>query len=450
MTEFRENRKRPGRRPLQGAFDNVTTDSVELQKVVIVLENEQRESELIENQLVQEVESLREHVKNLKMEKQQEEKRLRATIKMLKAELYDMGLSRYSSASQDFVNENVESGRKIPQVVSFRPRTTNISRPLSICIGETPAICCVRELKQLESDSLESPSNSGVIMYDRLYALAKGGPSNPVTRGGPSYQITKRCPDVSGTRDLYRPQRRTHSDFEVTRRKSSPVSHSPEECTTRGSRGRKYGDKNHGILNTLEEIEAIEAAARAFLSIFGELKTKLLRSLWSNLVEIEKKNDELVLDIRHLPRLLHRLVVFAYVQDHPHQPPPSPRQTKPLISLLKVRLAPHVGSRKYLTFEHFKNFARWLQQSEELLMLKAPSSLSSQNQTHVQKEDPRRHLKVGSACFIWSEGGKRWCEGEVIDSKFDDDGEWLVVRYCNNSKWSEKEVQRYSTLVWAE
>lgn len=449
MAEFRETRKRPRRRLLQEALETVTTDNVELHKIVIVLENEQRESERIERQLVQEVESLREHIVKLKGDSQKEEKRLNETISVLKAELYDLGLSARDSGSG-----NKNTSRSGPEQTSFWSRMTNLTLPLSCC--RSPAVSCIREEKQREREvDFLSSSDSGAVLYDRKnYSWTKGG---PIFQKGPGFPVTRGGPDdIYHTRDFSRQSqpRRTPGDFELNPRTSSPVPRSPQdnyitdqEYPTRGAR-----KKHERILTTHEEVEAVEAAARAFLFVFSNIKLKLLRTLWhtvlSSVLGVETRTSEDVLDIEHLPLLLHRLVVFAYQQDNPHQYPPSPQRTKPLISLLKLRLTPYVEGRQYLTFEQFKNFPQWLQPRAELKMPIKPSNLSSQNQGHIRQDDARRHLQIGSACYIWSEGGRVWCEGEVIASKYDKEGEWLVVRYFNNSRWSEKEVQRYSDLVW--
>lgn len=196
-----------------------------------------------------------------------------------------------------------------------------------------------------------------------------------------------------------------------------------------------------------QQEEGIDAAARAFLDIFGELKPKFLKNIWEkNIPELKKKNNELVLDIRHLAKLLHTLVVFAYQQDNPDKLPPSFRRTKPLTSLLKVRLTPYVSKMKYLTFADFQQFPMWLEQRDDLDAMKPPRNFSSKNYSHAD-EDVRSELKAGSACLVWSDGGQCWCEGQVTSTKLDGEGEWLVVRYYNNSKSLEKEVQRYSDLI---
>jgi len=445
MTEFRENRTRPRRRLLQEALENVTTDNVELHKIVIVLENEQRESERIERQLIQEVEALREHIVDLKAERQQEEMRLKEIIRQLKAELYDLGLE--SGAA------NGNAGRNPHQNTGFWSRMANLSFPLNCCLSRPLTLFCVREETQRERDTVEI-SDSGVIVYDqRNYPVTNGGPTYPngvasaIFQSGPGYPVTRGgSDDIYTTRDFSRQPHRTRGEFEDNHRTSVPVPPVQEYVTRAGPRKNYFNHQR--ILTTHEEVEAVEAAARAFLSVFVNLNPTIKRTLWNSMLELETRNNQLVLKIADLPNLLHRLVVFAYNEDNPHHSPPSSTRTKPLVSLLKLRLVPFVKGRQYITFEHFKMFSLWLQPREALQMPMPPSNLSSQNQAPVRIDDARRQLQVGSACFIWSEGGRRWCEGEVIDSKFDAEGEWLVVRYCNNEKWSEKEVQRYSDLVW--
>jgi len=437
MAEFRANKKRPRRKLLQEALENVTTDNVELHKIVIILENEQRESERIERQLVQEVEDLREHIVNLKSERQQEEIRLKEVIRQLKAELYDLGMENGAANN---------AGRNQPQNNSFWSRMSILANPLNCCLNRPLTLPCIRN--EREQDILEI-SDPGVVLYDRRsYPItAEGGPTlqngvaGPIVQSGPGYPVTRGSPnDIYTTRDFPRQPQRTKGEFEDNHRISAPVP-PPQEYNTRGA-PRNFNHQR--ILTRHEEVEALEAAARAFLSVFVNLRANIKRELWNSMLEM---HDEVALNINHLPGLLHRLVVYAYNEDNPHQSPPSPVRTKPLVSLLKFRLAPYLKGRQYISFEHFKMFPIWMQPREALQMPMPPSNLSNQNQP-VRGDDARRQLQVGSACFIWSEGGRRWCEGEVIDSKFDKEGEWLVVRYCSNEKWSEKEVQRYSDLVW--
>jgi len=423
---------------LQEALENVTTDNVELHKIVIVLENEQRESERIERQLIQEVEALREHIGSLKSERQQEETRLKEIIRQLKAELYDLGMEKGAA--------NGNAGRNQPQNNSFWSRMSNLTLPLNCCL-QPVTLPCIRDENQRD-DVLEI-SYPGVVLYNqRKYPVtAEGGPAfqngvGQIVQSGPGYPVTRGAQkDIYTTRDFSRQPQRTKGEFEDNHKISAPVPPLQEYNTRGGARNFNH----QRILTTHEEVEAVEAAARAFLSVFVNLRANIKRELWNSMLEMHGGAG--LLNINHLGGLLHRLVVYAYNEDNPHQSPPSPVRTKPLVSLLKLRLAPYLKGRQYISFEHFKMFSIWLQPREALQMPMPPSNLSNQNQP-VRGDDARRQLQVGSACFIWSEGGRRWCEGEVIASKFDKEGEWLVVRYCSNEKWSEKEVQRYSDLVW--
>lgn len=384
---------------LKNALDSLTNENLHLQNVLNIMEDEEKEADRNEMMLLQEVEALKESINNVEIDKEQEEKSLKAMIKQVKAELYDLALAKQQSTnSLHSLDENSERDQY-----------------------ETPA-GYIRNPKmrgtEMKSPHFDSASVAGVPIYDRK--IHKKGKS----RKAGQYEEQDGRVRRSSTQRI----RRTSTD----RRRDD-----------RGSQGRRMSSP---LLNRKQE-EGIDAAARAFLDIFNGLKPKLLNSLWSNVPELKKKNDELVLDMRHLPKLLHRLVVFAYQQDNPDKLPPSFRRTKPLISLLKLRLAPYVSNKKYLTFEHFQQFPFWLEQREELVTMKPPRNFSSKNHSSVVQEDVRRDLKAGSACFIWSDGGQCWCEGQVTATKFDKEGEWLVVRYYNNSKSLEKEVQRYSDLI---
>jgi len=384
---------------LKNALDSLTNENHHLQNVLNIMEDEEKEADRNEMMLLQEVEALKESIANVEIDKEQEEKSLEAMIKQVKAELYDLALAKQQSDNSLLsLDENSERDQY-----------------------ETPA-GYIRNPKmrgtEMKSPHLDSASVAGVPMYDRK--IHKKGKNQKAGQHEDQDGRVRR----SSTQRI----RRSNTD----RRRED-----------RGGQGRRMSSP---LLNRKHE-EGIDAAARAFLDIFNGLKPKLLNSLWSNVPELKKKNDELVLDMRHLPKLLHRLVVFAYQQDNPDKLPPSFRRTKPLISLLKLRLAPHVSTKKYLTFEHFQQFPFWLEQREELVTMKPPRNFSSKNHSSVVQEDARRDLKAGSACFIWSDGGQCWCEGQVTATKFDKEGEWLVVRYYNNSKSLEKEVQRYSDLI---
>jgi len=374
-------------------LDSLTKENVKLQKVVTIMEDEQKEAERSEVRLLQEIDALKDSISNLELEKEQEENSLKTTIKQLKAELYDLGLSKHSTTTLESLNEDSER--------DYYENPSNYGRQWR---------SDGREMKQHMSNNLDSASVAGVPFYDRK--MHKRGKNRKMRSRD---ERERRNSGHMGRGD--RNRNRVSS-----RRMSTPLPH----------RNREDG---------------IDAAARAFLDIFVELKPKLLKSLWVDTVELKKKNDEFVLDTRHLPRLLHRLVVYAYQRDNPDKVAPTFKRTKPLITLLKLRLAPHLGTQKYITYDHFRQFPLWLEQREELGTMKPPNNFSSKNYAPPAEEDVRSDLRAGSACLVWSDGGKRWCEGQVTATKFDREGEWLVVRYYNKSKSLEKEVQRYSDLI---
>ena len=68
----------------------------------------------------------------------------------------------------------------------------------------------------------------------------------------------------------------------------------------------------------------------------------------------------------------------------------------------------------------------------------------SRDEMPADDKDQRKHLTIGSKCFIWSVRGQVWHQGEVVKIRHDAQGEWMVVRYFNNHTWLVKEVQRYS------
>merc|ERR1719419_1320178 len=360
------------------------------------MEDEDKEAERNESMLLQEVQALKDTIANFQEEKEREESSLKNIIKQLKAELYDMELAkRQSNESLHAVNENAKRDRYV----------TSDGYPRK------------QRAQEMKYPLMDSASVAGVPIYDRK--IHKKGRSR---RGGQDNGGRVRRSSAQRAR---RPSndRRPDDRGVQSRRMSRPVPHNPPE-------------------------NGIDAAAGAFLDIFSNLKPKRMFFLWSNVQELAKINDELVLDVRYLPKLLHTFVVFAYRQDNPDKLPPSFRRTKPLINVLKLRLAPNVSRMKYLTFDDFQQFPFWLEQRrEELGTMKPPKNFSSKNYSSPADEDVRSNLKAGSACLIWSDGGQCWCEGQVTATKFDKEGEWLVVRYYNNSKSLEKEVQRYSDLI---
>jgi len=237
-----------------------------------------------------------------------------------------------------------------------------------------------------------------------------------------------------------RPRRTDHGGFDL------PTSMRSSQSPRR--RRSSHGTRRARIHSPRKEIkitqDKIEAAAQAFLDIFGQLRPKIITSLWRRSSETEEKGDERILDINRLGAFLHELVVHAFRHDNPDHPPPSIRRTKPLVSLLKQRLMPYIENKEFLDIEHFKMFAFWLEKPVMALQNGDYLARSPDKLTAVDI-DRRRQLNVGSECQIWSEGMGMWCEAEVINIKFDEQGEWLVVRYNDGS--TDKEVQRYSKLL---
>jgi len=408
MTEPQESRKnrdskrkKAGRHgknedKLKDALDNLTKENVRLQKVLSIMEDEEKEADRNEMMLLQEVEALKESIANVEVEKEQEENSLKAKIAQLKAELYDLTLAKQQSAgSLHSVNENYERDEYKTAGYSKSPKQSGSGR----------------DLKYFPMDSA---SVAGVSTYDRK--MHRKGRNR---KGGQHEEPDRRLRRSSTQRLRRSSSSRRRSDDRGGRRMSTPLP------------------------NRQQQEDGIDAAARAFLDIFSDLKPKFLKSIWNNNIpELKKKNNEFVLDIRHIPKLLHTLVVFAYQQDNPDKLPPSFRRTKPLTSLLKVRLAPYISKMKYLTFDDFLQFPLWLGET-----MKPPKNFSSKNYATHADEDVRSELKAGSACLVWSDTGQCWCEGKVTSTKLDREGEWLVVRYYNDGKSLEKEVQRYSDLI---
>merc|ERR1719397_570173 len=109
MTEYRthkEKYRRATKKDLRKALENITEENVSLQQTVTVLENEHQEETLKEKRMEQEVNVLRQRISNMKMKKQQEEKRLRDTIKQLKAELYDLGVPKHANMTLSSLKEH--------------------------------------------------------------------------------------------------------------------------------------------------------------------------------------------------------------------------------------------------------------------------------------------------------------------------------------------------------
>jgi len=335
----------------------------------------------------------------MKMKKQEEEKRLRDTIKQLKAELYDLGVPKHSNMTLATLKEHAR--RNMVRKMRFDESKHGFED--SVSLGGVPL-----------------PVSS-----------ERRGHRYTIATDTPTRQVEAKRRTRGDRREVRRPRRNSTPLPSVSQDQAFPFYD-------------EWGSQEKKSKHTFDEVEA---AARAFLSIFSEFSSKMLKNFWKNADEVELKNDQLVLDKRHLPSFLHRLVVFAYLKDNPNHATPSARRTKPLVSLLQVRLAPHRRNRRYFTYEHFQKFSHWLQQRKDVKRLKPPITLSNQNTRGPSSGDLRRQLGIGSPCLIWSATGQRWCEGEVTSTKYDVEGEWLVVRYFCKSKCIEKEVQRFSDLI---
>lgn len=192
--------------------------------------------------------------------------------------------------------------------------------------------------------------------------------------------------------------------------------------------------------------EEVNEAAQALLDILGQIKPKVMKSLWRKSPQTEDRGSMKLLHMNRLSPFLHELVVFAFMRDNPDKPVPSAHRTKPLVQLLTLRLLPYVQSKKYLDFEHFKMFPIWLEKRGKP-WLGTMGSNDRVRDTKAEDIEKRKNLDIGSKCYIWSVGGQVWYNCEVAKIKHDAQGEWLVVRYFNNSTWLEKEVQRYSASL---
>jgi len=190
----------------------------------------------------------------------------------------------------------------------------------------------------------------------------------------------------------------------------------------------------------------VDEAAHALLDILGQIKPKVMKTLWKKSKQTEDRGSMKLLHMNRLGPFLHELVVFAFMRDNPDKPVPSAARTKPLVQLLTLRLLPYVQSKKYLDFENFKMFPIWLEKRGKP-WLGTMGSNDRMRDSQADDIEKRKNLKIGSKCYIWSVGGQVWYNCEVAKIKHDAQGEWLVVRYFNNSTWLEKEVQRYSASL---
>jgi len=402
MTKFRDHQKRRDGSPyrirlskneLKQRLQNITEVNVDLKQTAIVLETEHLEAERSVEVLEHEIETLKKRISNFKLKTIKEEARLRSTVNKLKAELFDLGVPKIG-------------------VKKHLDRKTRYIRKQNL-----------DDSKQREMDYSEAVSAQGVPVWDQ------------------GTRLTGR------SRKHVRPRRQSENRREkvrirpAVRRMSTPLSSVNLNYTQQSKNSKSKCNYS---------VKEVEAAARAFNDIFREMGPIEMEMLWKDFDVLVRKKDELVLDIRNIPLLLHRLVIYAFKVDNPDKAAPSRHRTKPIVSLLEIRLGPYTQNRRYLSIDDFLKFPIWLGNMEEVQRLKPPVSFSKRNSMlPIVESDGRRNLKVGSSCLVWSDGAKSWCVGEVINTKFDNEGEWLVVRYCYMSKLLEKEVQRFSDLLLA-
>lgn len=433
MTMFRKSKKQSPRKKFQNAMANVTKSNIELHR------NKRTYLESNQRQLIQEVKALREEVVNFKAKRQQEEFRLKEIIEKLQAELYDNG---HIERVRGIVGGSSTSYQ--PQTTGFWSRMANLTL---CCLREPETHLFVRGGIQEERDTPDvKESNAGY--YLEGFPLTNGAstpqnrPGKP-TLSGPGYPVTAGEPnEMHATRDFsWQTQRQRSSGVNYTKNgKPPPFLHSRLPHYPHQYYWPSVSRKNDIL--THEQVGAIEDAARAFISVFDSLHRDVKRALWISFPGMEMRNNELVLNINYLSSLLHEIVAFAFKVNNPERASSSPIRTKPLVSLLRLCLAPWIQGKDYLDFGDFMNFCLWLQPRESLKMPVANRSWGS-----MRREDVRSSLQIGSSCSIWSEEGNCWCSADVAARKLDAEGEWLVVRYFVNDFWREKEVYRYSHML---
>merc|ERR1719289_522687 len=91
-----------------------------------------------------------------------------------------------------------------------------------------------------------------------------------------------------------------------------------------------------------------------------------MKSLWEKSPETEEIDNDRLLSMRRIDAFLHGLVVFAFRHDNPEHSAPSVRRTRPLVSVLKLRLTPYIENEKYLNMSHFTKFPIWLEKPEKV------------------------------------------------------------------------------------
>jgi len=88
---------------------------------------------------------------------------------------------------------------------------------------------------------------------------------------------------------------------------------------------------------------------------------------------------------------------------------------------------------------------------EEWLVVKYNKKKKKRIQRNCKdiQPDPDYCYEVGSKCRIYSELSATWCPGEVIDIIYDEEGEWLTVKFSANDKgdFMVCDIQRFSKQI---
>jgi len=385
MTDSRRRRNQSADDPEERKFRELLyegmRDKSDLERKVAEMRNIRAETTERAECLYQEINMLKEKLENLRREKDESIKRLKNELQML------------TSAKQDTLGYEKWSN-----------------------LEEVPR----RRVKTLPGKISKRASVSGVPNYDRKYSRKRRDRMRRVDRGG--FELPNSVKSDSST---------DNSKAGGSRSRSG------------GGRSRSGGSRRRSMPSAKAEIrltqDKIESAAQAFLDTFGQLNPKVIKALWKRSPETDEKGSNGILHTSRLAAFLHELVVHAFKLDNPEHPAPSVRRTKPLVSLLKYRLAPFIEDKEYLELQHFQMFPMWLG-SPGISFDGGPPEKPSASDV-----DWRRDLREGDMCLIWIEGLQTWCEGQIISIKSDEQGEWLVVRYDDNSP--DMEVQRYSKLL---
>jgi len=350
-------------------------DQKELKRGIAVMMNKRDEAKEKEQHLLREIESLKHILGSMKTDRDDSIEQLRHEVQVLRA----LKRETYDD-SKEFKAEEMHRSRSVRQ---FRRTNKKSFRP-----NRTASV-------------------SSVPIYDRKMHSKKTSRNPYDDRPRGAYGTTAMAPVREHDAQNVRAVR--------NRRRSAPSPH------VVGLSGNK-----------------VENAVEAFLDIFGQLRQKVMKSLWKRSPNTEERNYGRVLPVARFRGFLHELIVFAFKRDNPGKAAPPPHRTQPLVSLLAHRLMPYVQNTKYLDYEQFKMFPIWLDHRKPVDSPRMDGAIVTNDL------DKRKDLKKGSSCYIWSVGGHKWHLGEVLEIKYDDQGEWLVVRYYNNNTWLEKEVQRYS------